>query len=382
MKRITALLLICLFLLSGCGAPVDEDLTPNHSTHITVPENQSQEQEAQKDAPDTEEPTENTPVEQPPKEETPKEETPKQEETSKEETPTPDTPEQEEPQEEETEQSAKWTTSCMSFNILERNTGSQSLPRPEVRAPWIVETIRRYDPDLLGCQEVTRGTAGKECYDMYSYLTGQLSAMGYAFSGMMDSQGKPGSKMTATRYSIGAGLVIFWKKDRFELKDFGANIYSNSNVRHYQWVKLYDKQENITILMTNTHMAADNPPRVSTDSDFALQATELYRFWEKNCKKDMPLYATGDYNRQPNTTAYTNLMQGRYMNSADCAYEANAVAWIDHVFINTEVQECIKYHRCNDTFEPKGVAPANPNKRNTQYCASDHYAVVSYCSNL
>ena len=385
MKKITALLLIALMLLGGCAAPAEDTFSPDDSPLITVdPEVETPEETA----PESEQ-TAETPEGQP--DETP--EDPEKEPDGTAETPVgqsvqmPETPEQNvqgESEQEQKEENTDWTTSCMSFNILERNTGAHTYyAHPEVRAPWIVETIKKYKPDLLGCQEVTNGTNGEEFYDMYTYLTNALTNEGYAFSGMMDSKGKAGSNMTATRYSIGAGLVIFWKKDRFEMKDFGAQIYSNSSVRHFQWVKLYDKQEDITILMTNTHLAADNPPRVSTDADFDQQANELLRFWEKNCKKDMALYATGDYNRQPNTTAYANLLQGRYLNSADFALEADATAWIDHVFINGDVQECIKYHRCTETFEPKGVAPSSdPNNRNKEYCASDHYAVISYCTNL
>jgi len=387
MKRITALILICLLLLGGCGAPAEEVFTPNDSPLITV------DPEEKPDSP--EEKPETPEEEQNPSEELPNEVTPEDKPVSPEEKPpveeeqTPSTEAPAEPEEEEGDvETAEWTTSCMTFNVLEQNSGGTQYQHPKVRAPWILETIKKYNPDLLGCQEVTKGTGTAENYDMYTFLTTNLAKEGYAVSGLMDSKGKAGSKVAIDNYHIGSGLLIFWKKDRFELKDSGAMVYSNDVNRHYQWVKLYDKQEDISILMTNTHMSI--PPKVGDTYDIAkghaLRATqgqEIFNFWNKNCGEDMALYATGDYNHKTDTQAFANETQGKFVSSRDYSQSSNAASTIDHVFINGDLQDCFEYHRCNETFEPKGVAVKDPtgNNRNIDYCASDHYAVIAYCSN-
>ena len=386
MKRIVALLLITLLLLGGCGAPAEDTFTPNDSPLITVdPETESSE------TPETETPSteqEQTPSEETPspeQEQAPSEETPTEDEPV-EETPKEETPDEETPSDDEDEESAEWTTSCMTFNVLEKNSGGTQYQPPDVRAPWILETIKKYNPDLLGCQEVTKGTGNSENYNMYAFLTSNLAKEGYEFSGLMDSKGKAGSKVAIDEYHIGSGLLIFWKKDRFQLKDSGAMVYSNDSNRHYQWVKLYDTKEDITILMTNTHMSI--PPKVGDSYDIpkghALRATqgqEIYNFWDKTCGDDLALYATGDYNHDTNQQAFHNETQGRFVSSRDVSQSSNANSSIDHVFINGDIQDCFNYTRCNDTFEPKGVTAKDPNNRNIAYCASDHYAVIVYCSN-
>lgn len=288
----------------------------------------------------------------------------------------------------DSEDGESYTTSCMTFNVLEKNTGGTAYQPPHIRAPWIVQTITKYNPDLLGCQEVTKGTGTTENYDMYTYLTTNLKAKGYAVNGLMDSKGKPGSTVALDEYDIGSGLLIFWKKDRFELKDSGGIVYTADKVqkRHIQWVKLYDKKEDITILMTNTHMSID--PKVGAVADKpagdlvrAQEALQLFNFWEKNCKEDMALYATGDYNHAVTDQAFANMTAKRYVSTRDIAQVVNAKSGIDHILINGDLQDCYQYHRCNETFEPNGVTAGDVDNRNINYVPSDHYAVIAYCSN-
>jgi len=272
-----------------------------------------------------------------------------------------------------------WTTSCMTFNVLEWDTHNTGYAKPEARAPWILDQIKQYDPDLLGCQEVTKGSSGSENWNMYQYLVDGLADK-YDVSGLMDHKDQPGSKVAVNNYTIASGLLIFWKKDRFELKDAGAQVYSNDAGRHFQWVKLYDKKEDVTIVMTNTHMSINPSNDVAQgDAMRAQQASELYQFWFKNCEEGMALYATGDYNHGTKTQAFANMIQGRFVSSRDISQKSNADSSIDHVIINGDLQDCYEYHRCNETYEG-GVAKV-VDKREPQFCPSDHYAVIAYCSN-
>ena len=360
MKKYVSILLIALMLLSFAAcAPKDPEFSVNQDAAlITAPEEETPAPEEETPAPEEETPA-------------PEEETPAPEE----ETPA---PEEQTPSEDTEINYEDWTTSCMTFNVLkDRNPGTEYAD-PEVRAPWILDTIVRYDPDLLGLQEVTKTSSTG--HDMYTYLIDGLKPKGYDVIGMMDAVGKAGSKVAVKDYTIASGLLIMWKRDRFELKDHGAMVYSNDAGRHYQWAKLYDKEEDITILMTNTHMSINPKTGVNDgakgDANRAQQANELYQFWYANCKEGMALYATGDYNHKTNSPAFANLTKGRFVSTRDISQNSDANSGIDHVFINGDVQDCFKYHRCTDSFEPAGAK-----KGDLKYRASDHYAIVTYCSN-
>ena len=381
-----AILLVILMLFSGCASDpmysANQDATLIVAPENTEPENTEPENtEPENTTPENTEPENTTPENTEPENTEPENTEPENTEPENTE-PENTTPENTEP--ENTGDEENWTTSCMTFNVLQVRNPDTNYADPEVRAPWILDTIVRYDPDLLGLQEVTHDT-GSLTWDMHDYLIENLTAKGYDVNGLMDSKDKAGSNVAIADYHIGSGLLIMWKKDRFELKDYGAQAYSNDKDRHYQWVKLYDKQEDITILMTNTHMSI-NPKTgnsaadaTSGDAIRAKQAQELYFFWTKNCTGDMALYATGDYNHGTSSQAFANMTQGQYVSTREYSQKANAESSIDHVLINGDIQDCYEYHRCDETYEG-GVAKV-PATRKQEFAPSDHYAVIAYCSN-
>ncbi len=400
MRRITAIVLIAVLLLMGGCAPKEPSFQPpQNATLITLdpsemnnpsedPNNPSEEPNDPNEEPSNPNEEPSDPNEEP---SNPNEEPsdPNEEPSNPNEEPSNPNEEPSNPNEEPSNPSGpsdpNWTTSCMTFNVLkDRNPGTE-YPDPDVRAPWILETIVKYSPDLLGLQELTK--VSSTGWNMYEYLTVELGKQGYAFSGLLDSAGKSGSVVAVDDYTIASGLVIMWKKDRFELKDYGAMVFSNDSKRHYQWVKLYDKQESIDILMTNAHFST-NPKDGSEESNSTKgdqlrteQGNTLNRFWEQNCKEGMALYSTGDYNAGVDTNPDKAMSTGRFMSTRAMCIKANANAGIDRVYINTDVQDCYEFYRCNETFEPEGVEKSDPNNRNERFCASDHYAVISYCSN-
>lgn len=270
-----------------------------------------------------------------------------------------------------------WTTSCMSFNVLMYDTHNTGYAAPVTRSDWIIDTVKNYTPDLLGMQEVTKAESTTQGFDMYAKLVDAFGGS-YSHRALIDEKGAAVAKLT-----IGSGLVIFWKTARFELKDSGCKVYTKDAGRHYQWVKLYDTQEKVTIVMTNTHLSI-NPGSDSAAGQVLrnAEAGELYAFWNKNCDDKTPLYATGDYNHRTSEPAYNTLSQGDLASSRDVANKSNADSSIDFVYINNQVQDCYEYHRCNETYETgKGVVINNGNDRNAAFCPSDHYAIIAYCSN-
>ncbi len=384
MKRIVAIILVMLLLLRGCGAPAEENLAPKDDLLIQAtpePENNEPENtEPENTVPENTEPENTTPENTTPENTEPESTEP---ENTEPENTEPENTEPENTEPEDTELDidfTNWTTSCMTFNVLEWDTHSTGYAEPQNRAPWILDTIKRYDPDLLGCQEVTMGGSSTGNWNMYKYLVDNLTSGKYDVSGLMDSKDKAGSKVAVANYTIASGLLIFWKKDRFELKDSGAMVYSNDPGRHYQWVKLYDKQEDITILMTNTHMSINPSNDVKQgDAMRAQQGAELYQFWYKNCKDDMALYATGDYNHITTSQAFLNMTQGKFVSTREISQGSNASSGVDHILINGDIQDCYKYHRCNETYE--GGVGKEVEERKVQFAPSDHYAIVAYCSN-
>ncbi len=265
-----------------------------------------------------------------------------------------------------------YSTTCMSFNVLAYDTHNVGYDTPEVRLNYIESTINKYDADLIGTQELMGPHTNNAGYDSVKELTKRLSSK-YGFCSALDDKG-----FTLSALTIGSGLVIFYRLDRFEVKDRGCKVYSNDANRHYQWVKFFDKQENVTIFMTNTHFSI-NPSGDSTAGQKIRnqQAGELLNFWKNNCGEKFPLYATGDYNHRKTEAAYATLSSSNFVSSRDVAQTNSGDSSIDFIYINNSVQGCYRYYEVVDTFEPAGV----PATGLAKYKASDHNAIVAYCYN-
>ncbi len=260
-----------------------------------------------------------------------------------------------------------YTLKCMSFNVLEWDSWYANFAQPVTRAPWVVETIKKYDPDLLGTQEMSGASANTGDFSMYDYLKDNLTEYQH---------------FNADEACI--GNTLFFKKDRFDMLDGGfLNTDTSSPTRGANWVKLYDKKDNINILFTNTHQSPN--PMIngvhSPEKGEELrrgQATKLLNFLESNVTGDMASYSTGDYNARPESDPMSILLSGKFVSSRDIAAVANKESSIDHVLINGEIQGCYEFHTCTEMFPPAGVEAT---EEDNQYKASDHWAVVAYCSN-
>lgn len=279
-----------------------------------------------------------------------------------------------------------YSTTCMSFNVLQYDTWSMGFAQPNVRAAWVVDTINKYDPDLIGTQEVTHDIVTQvNGFDMYDYLIQQLSGE-YSYRAIDQ---EPDDQFRLADQHIGCGLIIFWKTSRFELKDSGCVAYTKDVNRYVQWVKLYDKQEKITIFMTNTHWSID-PGNGSGGYDISAgqamrssEASELFTLWDKNCGDGVPLYATGDFNHYSSEPCFDILNKGRFVSSREVSNSSNGESELDYIYINGDVQGCFEYLKITDTYEPTGVPKQEKqtDSGNIPYRPSDHWAIMAYCTN-
>ena len=260
-----------------------------------------------------------------------------------------------------------YTLKCMSFNVLAWDSWYANFAQPVTRAPWVVKTIKKFDPDLLGTQELSGASAVTGNFSMYDYLKDNLTEYQH---------------FNADEVCV--GNTLFFKKDRFDLLDCGfLNTDTSAADRGANWVKLYDKVDGIHIMFTNTHQSPD--PMIngvhSAEKGNELrkgQATKLLNFLESNVIGDMASYSTGDYNATLVSEPVSILLSSKFISSRDVAAVANRASTIDHVFINGDIQGCYEFHTCMDMFPPEGVEAS---EQDNQYKASDHWAVIAYCSN-
>lgn len=272
--------------------------------------------------------------------------------------------------------------SCMSFNILAWDTNRRGFDKNYVRFPLVVETIRDEDPDLIGIQEAQQYKCFLSSdFEWCQKLIDAMDELGYAHCAIKDDKG-----FIHGRQNICCGLIIFYKKDRFTLKDRGAFFYPHSNYRYFQWVKLYDNKFERQVLFTNTHLSID--PKVGDSKLPALgnahrttEAGYLLDFWRKNCSDGCALFATGDYNSYHTSTPHEILKALHFKPSAEVAEipdvngTMNGMIWpyaLDYCYINTKAQNVLQYKVVIRRFETGTDAKL-------WGFPSDHRPIMTYC---
>ena len=280
--------------------------------------------------------------------------------------------------------------SCMGFNILACDTHHSGWELPSKRLSYVLETIRAEDPDLLGIQEACdhpctpdkiaeRGCEMNWC----ETLLKTVPPLGYEAVALRDQEGFVKEKMT-----IGCGLIIYYKKDRFEKLEDGCAPYGADPGRYYQWVKLLDKKYNRKVLFTNTHLSI-NPMLGEAKSPMAgeayrtAQAVRLLKFWLRNCEEDTALFATGDYNSIPTSNAQTLLRSLQFKPSQVIAERSDehgtmhlrkTAYTIDYCYVNPTAQTVKEYKVIANQFD------ATPTEQFPRAgYASDHRAIMTYC---
>lgn len=189
----------------------------------------------------------------------------------------------------------------MSFNIR-YGTAQDGKNVWSNRKDFVIETIKQFDPDLLGGQEVLKFQA--------DYLLDQLN--GYSFHGVGRNDGREEGEYTA----------IYYKKDRFRLLESGhfwlsesperpgSVSWDSSLTRMVSWVMLDDLEDNDStpIFFTNTHY--DHRGKQARH-----ESSKLIRRMRDKMEADSPIILTGDFNTSEDTDAYkalTNAGESEY----------------------------------------------------------------------
>ena len=182
----------------------------------------------------------------------------------------------------------------MSFNI--RNSRAKDGENAwDKRKAFFVATIRAYDPDLLGMQEVL--------LDQAEYLKKELAE--YGFAGVGRDDGKEAGEFSP----------VMFRKARFELVEWGTYWLSETPEkvgskgwdaalpRIMTWAKLKDKTTGGTILYANTHWDhKGNKARV--------ESGKLMRKLIEGKIGDQPAIVTGDFNSNESSAQYRSLTAG------------------------------------------------------------------------
>ena len=188
--------------------------------------------------------------------------------------------------------SAPPTLRLMSFNIR-YGTAPDGTDHWDKRKTLLLDTIRAYDPDILGMQEVLASQA--------DYLQERIPAYGFTGSGRDDGK-------RAGEYS-----PIMFKKDRFELlaagqywlsetaEKIGSKSWDAALPRIMTWARLKEKTTGVTFLTANTHWDhVGNKARVES-------AKLMRRLIDQNRQGDEPVLVTGDFNSFETDPQYKTL---------------------------------------------------------------------------
>ena len=185
----------------------------------------------------------------------------------------------------------------MSFNIRYANPRDGE-DRWEKRREFLVDTIRAYNPHLLGTQEVLAEQA--------DFLREKLPDYGFVGGGRDDGQRK------------GEFSPILFRKDRFDVlahgmwwlsptpEKVGSKGWDAALPRVVTWARLKDRGRGVTVLMFNTHW--DHQGNVARVESGKLMRRLVED--KRGDERDLPVIVTGDFNSTEQTQQYRTLTAG------------------------------------------------------------------------
>jgi endonuclease/exonuclease/phosphatase family metal-dependent hydrolase len=185
----------------------------------------------------------------------------------------------------------------MSFNVMCSSCTPEGYEPWSARVPHIGDTIRRYDPDLIGTQELF---AGGEVAQIEAEIPGYTSIW---FAGPTEDD---------LDY---ADAAIFYRTAMFEEVEHGFYWLSPNPDTPYStgfdapqlprlvvWARLRALAEDYEIVFATTHFD-NNSPSQELSAPLVLERTAALA-------TDLPIIMVGDFNSQPSDLAYEILTQG------------------------------------------------------------------------
>ncbi len=253
----------------------------------------------------------------------------------------------------------------MSFNIR-YGTAGDGENRWENRRDVLVETIRRFDPDLLGTQETLAFQA--------DFLSQQLPGYTRVGAGRDDGKDK------------GEQVAIFFKTDRFEkvaaghfwLSETpdqpGSRSWDAAITRMVTWAKLRDRHGGREFLWLNTHWDHQG-------TQARLESAKLMRRWLAEHASRRPVVITGDFNSTEDAPPYRRLLEGADAapKLTDAYRHAHPARQPDeatfHAFTGKRDGSRIDWILCSPDFTPVEAA-IDRSSRDGRY-PSDHFPVTA-----
>lgn len=176
------------------------------------------------------------------------------------------------------------------------------------RLPWLQDVFVRFDPDLMGLQELQDQVPPPGGITEVDQILGQNSPYAAHYYKHQPGDDLPGDYPDAT---------LFWKKARFDKIGDGVVWLSPTPDKSFSigfgksfqfprlmiWVKLHDKVANRDLYFANTHFD-NNAPSQEKSSPLVMKTLGPLT-------KDAPLIATGDYNADTTHVAYKLLTAGQ-----------------------------------------------------------------------
>src|SRR5829696_6876401 len=168
----------------------------------------------------------------------------------------------------------------MSFNIRRLNRDPQEPNGWAGRREHVIESIREFDPDLLGMQEAY----GAQVEELRAALPGYaVVSRGRDKSGLL-SEASPVFFKQARFEKLDSG--VFWLSDTPDTP--GSVGWDAALPRLVTWIKLRDIKDGVSFLWMNTHW--DHKGK-----NARLQSAKLMRAKVDAAPREVPLLPTGDF---------------------------------------------------------------------------------------